>query len=381
MAHDQSKLAPATAAVHGGRPPRDEGMPVNTPVHLQSVQFSSGVPAPGEAFYARYGNPSWDGLESVLASLEGGPVPAVAFASGMAAVAAAFAVLLPSGGKLVLPRHAYLATIAMANDLAVQRGIEVVQVDIADTAGVIAALDGAALLWIESPTNPMLEVADIPALTAAAHARGARVVADNTFATPIVMRPLEHGVDAVVHSVTKYLAGHSDLVMGAVVTANAELREAIVANRNLYGAIPGPMEAYLALRGIRTLALRVERSQQNALEIARRLAEHPAVIEVRHPSLPADPGHQLAAAQMDGFGSIIGIRVNGGEAGATAVVRATQLWLPATSLGAVESSLERRRRLPAEMKTVPEDYIRLSVGIEDVEDLWRDLDAALLQAR
>lgn len=381
MAHDHNTLAPATAAVHGGRPPRDEGMPVNTPVHLQSVQVSSGVPAPGEAFYARYGNPSWDGLESVLASLEGGPVPAVAFASGMAAVAAAFAVLLPSGGKLVLPRHAYLATIAMANDLAVQRGIEVVQVDIADTAGVIAALDGAALLWIESPTNPMLEVADIPALTAAAHARGARVVADNTFATPIVMRPLEHGVDAVVHSVTKYLAGHSDLVMGAVVTANAELREAIVANRNLYGAIPGPMEAYLALRGIRTLALRVERSQQNALEIARRLAEHPAVIEVRHPSLPADPGHQLAAAQMDGFGSIIGIRVNGGEAGATAVVRATQLWLPATSLGAVESSLERRRRLPAEMKTVPEDYIRLSVGIEDVEDLWRDLDAALLQAR
>ncbi len=381
MAHDHNTLAPATAAVHGGRPPRDEGMPVNTPVHLQSVQVSSGAPAPGEAFYARYGNPSWDGLESVLASLEGGPVPAVAFASGMAAVAAAFAVLLPSGGKLVLPRHAYLATIAMANDLAVQRGIEVVQVDIADTAGVIAALDGAALLWIESPTNPMLEVADIPALTAAAHARGARVVADNTFATPIVMRPLEHGVDAVLHSVTKYLAGHSDLVMGAVVTANAELREAIVANRNLYGAIPGPMEAYLALRGIRTLALRVERSQQNALEIARRLAEHPAVIEVRHPSLPADPGHQLAAAQMDGFGSIIGIRVNGGEAGATAVVRATQLWLPATSLGAVESSLERRRRLPAEMKTVPEDYIRLSVGIEDVEDLWRDLDAALLQAR
>lgn len=373
----QPSLAPATTAVHVGRPPRGEGQPVNTPVHLQSIQYSAGRPGAGDPFYARYGNPSWEGLEEVLATLEGGTQGAVSFSSGMAAIAAAFATLLPSGGAVVLPRHAYLSTIAMANDLAAQRGVEVRQVDIADTDAVARSLEGAALLWIESPTNPMLEVADVPALVAAAKAAGARVVADNTFATPLVMQPLEYGVDAVVHSVTKYLSGHSDVVMGAVVPASADLRAALIAHRTMYGAIPGPMESFLALRGMRTLAVRVERALANAAVLAERLATHPAVSEVRHPSLPTDPGHARAAAQMRGFGSIIGIRVAAGADDADRVATSTRLWLPATSLGGVESSLERRRRLSAEMTTVPEDYLRLSVGIEDVEDLWADLDQAL----
>lgn len=370
-------LNPATTAVHAGRPARAPGMPVNTPVHFQSIQYSADSPGPGDTFYGRYGNPSWEGLEEVLGQLEGAPVPAVAFSSGMAAIAAALATLLPDGGKLVLPAHAYLSTIAMAKDLAEHRGITVAQVDIADTEAVTQELEGADLLWIESPTNPMLEVADIPALVGAAHAAGARVVADNTFATPLVLKPLDHGVDAVVHSVTKYLAGHSDVVIGAVVPGEAGLREEVAAHRTLYGAIPGPMEAYLALRGMRTVALRVERAQANAAELASRLAGHPALLEVRHPSLPNDPGHARAREQMRGYGSIIGIRVRGGAEAADAVVGRTELWLPATSLGGVESSLERRRRLTAEVHTVPEDYIRMSVGIEDVEDLWADLSQAL----
>ncbi|MDO5495199.1 MAG: PLP-dependent transferase, partial [bacterium] len=373
MPHD---LDPSTIAVHAGRPARGPGQPVNTPVHLQSIQYSADSPKPGDPFYGRYGNPSWEGLEEVLGELEGAPVPAVAFSSGMAAIAAAFAILLPSGGRVVLPRHAYLSTIALAHDLAEKQGITVTQVDIADTAAVIRALDGAALLWLESPTNPMLEVADVPALVAAAREAGVTVVADNTFATPLVMRPLEHGVDVVVHSVTKYLAGHSDVVIGAVVPSTPELREKFNAHRTLYGSIPGPMESFLALRGMRTLALRVERSQASAAELAQRLSGHPGLIEVRHPSLPNDPGHARATEQMRGYGSILGIRVRGGATAADVVVGKTKLWLPATSLGGVESSLERRRRLAAEMATVPEDYVRLSVGIEDVEDLWRDLDQA-----
>jgi cystathionine gamma-synthase len=211
----------------------------------------------------------------------------------------------------------------------------------------------------------------------AAHAVGALVAVDNTFATPLVQRPLTWGADVVVHSVTKYLAGHSDVVLGAVVSADAGLTSRMHAYRTTHGAIAGPWEVWLALRGLRTLALRVERSQASAAEIARRLAAHPDVAQVRHPSLPADPSHARAAALMDGFGSILGLRPVGGAAAADAVVDALRLWVPATSLGGVESSLERRRRFATESTTVPDDLLRLSVGIEDVEDLWRDLDQAL----
>ncbi|WP_328587621.1 trans-sulfuration enzyme family protein [Serinibacter arcticus] len=264
-------------------------------------------------------------------------------------------------------------------------------VDIADTDAVIAAITGdasgddataddtgpAALVWLETPTNPMLEIADIPAIAEAAHAVGAIVVVDNTFATPLLQRPLELGADVVVHSVTKYLAGHSDVILGAVVTRDEELFAKVRQRRITAGGVAGPFEAWLALRGLRTLALRVERAQANAAELARRLQEHPAVLAVAYPGLPEHPQHELATRQMDGYGSILTLRVRGGAAAAARLTGEVHLWLPATSLGGVESMLERRRRWPNEAPTVPEDLMRVSVGIEDVEDLWDDLDRAL----
>src|SRR5665647_1168169 len=228
-----------------------------------------------------------------------------------------------------------------------------------------------------SATSSMGLVGDLPALVAGAHAAGALVAVDNTLATPLGQQPLVHGADGVVHSVTKYLAGHSDVVLGAAVTGDPDLRARLAAYRTTHGAIAGPWEVWLALRGLRTLALRVERSQRSAGVLAARLAEHPAVAEVRYPGLPTDPGHERASRLLGGFGSIIGLRPQGGQAAADAVVDAVRLWVPATSLGGVESMLERRRRFATESPTVPEDLLRLSVGIEDVEDLWRDLERAL----
>ena len=372
-------LSPDTVAVTSGRPDRAPGAPVNPPVVLSSTYVSAGPPPSGDLLYARAGTETWVPFERALADLEGSSRPALVFASGMAAIAAVMS-LVPHGGRLVVPRHAYQVTLAFAADLAARAGVEVVRVDIADTGAVAAAVHGprpASLLWIESPTNPMLEVADIPALVEAAHAAGVPVAVDNTFATPLGQRPLAWGADVVVHSVTKYLAGHSDVVLGAVVVDDAALHARFLAYRTLHGSIAGPWEVWLALRGLRTLALRVDRSQGSAAELARRLAAHPRVAEVRHPSLPGDPGHERAARLMSGFGSIIGLRPVGGPAAADAVVAAVQLWVPATSLGGVESSLERRRRFPTESTTVPADLLRLSVGIEDVEDLWADLSRAL----
>lgn len=374
-----SALSPATVVVAAGRPERAQGAPVNPPIVLSSTYVSQGVQQPGELLYTRMDTETWHPFEEALAALEGGEHPGVAFGSGMAAIAAVFS-LVPAGGKVVLPRHAYQVTLGFADDLAARAGVEVVRVDVADTDQVVAALDGASLLLVESPTNPMLEVADLPALLAAARERGVLSAVDNTFATPLGQQPLAHGADVVVHSVTKYLAGHSDVVLGAAVARTAELTATLRSYRTLHGSIPGPFEVWLALRGLRTLALRVERAQANAAELARRLADHPDVVEVRHPSLPTDPGHERASRLMTGYGSILGVRPRGGAPGADAVVGAVRLWVPATSLGGVESSLERRRRFATESLTVPEDLLRLSVGIEDVEDLWRDLDRALDRA-
>jgi len=360
-------------------------------VVLTSTFVSQGTPATGELVYGRIGTPAWEPLEEALAVLErtdhaatGRPVtgpPATVFASGMAAVDATVS-LVPVGGRVVVPRHAYQVTLVLLGELAGRGLLRVDPVDVADTDAVVAAVRGGAdgpadLLWLESPTNPMLEVADLPTLVAAAHEVGALVAVDSTFATPLLQRPLAHGADVVVHSVTKYLAGHSDVVLGATVTDDPDLHARLVAHRTTHGAIAGPFEVWLALRGLRTLALRVERAQQNAAELARRLAAHAHVVEVRYPGLPGDPGHARAAAQMDGFGAILGVRPVGGAAGADALVAAVRLWVPATSLGGVESTLERRRRFATESATVPDDLVRLSVGIEDVEDLWADLDAAL----
>lgn len=375
---EPASLSPATVAVVAGRPERRVGAPVNPPVVLSSTFVSVGVPTADEPLYGRNANPTWTDLEAALAALEGATQPGVVLASGIAAVAAALA-LVPAGGRVVAPGHAYQLTGALLSDLERRSSLRTTRVDVADTDAVLAALAAAPidLLWVESPTNPMLEVADLPAVIAAGHAAGALVVVDSTFATPLALRPLSLGADVVLHSATKYLAGHSDVVLGALLTDDPDLRARLVAHRTLHGAIAGPWEAWLALRGLRTVALRVERSQASAAALAARLAAHPAVVQVRHPSLPGDPGHRRAAEQMTGFGSVLGLRPRGGPAAADAVVDAVRLWVPATSLGGVESMIERRRRFATESPDVPADLLRLSVGIEDVDDLWADLAQAL----
>ncbi|MGX1162362.1 cystathionine gamma-synthase [Arthrobacter sp. SLBN-100] len=383
-----ASLAAETVVVAAGRPPRERDQPVNPPIVLSSTYFGTGPLADGERGYGRYSNPTWDPFEEALGQLEGSELPGLLYASGLAAVSSALS-LIPAGGVLVMPTHSYSGSLVMAAELAQKGFIELRTVDIADTDAVREALSprhpaarAAAMLWLESPTNPMLGIADVPALAEAAHAAGAIVVTDNTFSTPLVQQPLLLGSDVVLHSVTKYLAGHSDVVLGALVTSNPDIRSALLHHRIIHGGIAGPFEAWLALRGLRTLALRIERSQASALALAERLGAHPRVESLRFPGLPADPGHERAKAQMKGFGSIICIQVApvgdlSGAAAADALVQALELWLPATSLGGVESLIERRRRHTAEPASVPENLVRLSVGIENVEDLWADLKQAL----
>lgn len=348
-----SALQPATVAVTVGRPSHEPDAPLNTPLTAASV-FVAG----GDREYGRYANPTWESFEEVLGQLEGGR--ALAFGSGLAAVAAIVDLVAP-GEAVVAPRHAYLGTLQQLATKEQRGHLTVRLVDVADTAQVLSACDDAALVWLESPTNPALEVADIETIAAHAHSVGARVVVDNTFATPLLQRPLELGADIVMHSATKYLSGHSDAVLGAVVTRDDATYTALDEQRRLLGAIPGTLETWLATRGIRTLHLRVERAQQNARALAERLMVHPAVETVRYP----------------GFGAIIAIETAGGAEAADELTRATRLWVHATSLGGVESTFERRRRWSSEQATIPESLVRLSVGVEDIEDLWADLVSAL----
>jgi cystathionine gamma-synthase len=379
-------LSAETVVVAAGRPPRKRDEPVNPPIVLSSTYFGTGPLADGDRGYGRYSNPTWDPFEDALAQLEGADLPALLYASGLAAVSSALS-LIPAGGVLVMPSHSYAGSLVMATELAEKGLFELRTVDIADTDAVLeliapSAGAPASMLWLESPTNPMLGIADIRALTAAAHDAGAIVVTDNTFSTPLVQQPLSLGSDVVLHSVTKYLAGHSDVVLGALVTSDAKVRARLLHHRIIHGGIAGPFEAWLALRGLRTLALRIERSQASAAVLAERLSRHPRIEGIRYPGLATDPGHQRAKSQMKGFGSVICIQVapagsRGGAAAADAVVHGLHLWLPATSLGGVESLIERRRRHAAEPHSVPENLVRLSVGIENVEDLWADLEQAL----
>jgi cystathionine gamma-synthase len=281
-------------------------------------------------------------------------------------MAAANAVLdlVPPGAVVVAPSAAYTGVAVRLRELAGlgRIGLRIVEAD--DSAAVASACLGAHLLWLESPTNPLMQVADLPACIDAAKASGALTLVDNTFATPILQTPLDMGADIVLHSVTKGLGGHSDLLMGAVVASDSDLAERLRIRRVLLGAAPGAFDCFLALRGIRTLAVRVERAQANAREITARLQGHPGVELVRYP----------------GFGTMAAIDVAGGETAAEAMCRAVKVWTFATSLGGVESLLERRRRWPLESTRVPEGLIRLSFGIEGVDDLWHDLDAALRAA-
>ena len=346
-------LSPATVAVTAGRPPHRSDEPLNVPITMASTYVAG-----GDLEYGRYTNPSWVAFEDALGALEGGRC--LSFASGMAAVSVVLD-LVGHGAKVVAPRHAYTGSVLALGDLEARGRLVTELVDITDTDAVVAACADAALVWLESPTNPALEVADIETIAAAAHEAGAYVVVDNTFATPLLQQPLALGADLVLHSVTKFLSGHSDVLMGALVTDDDELHGVLKGRRDLTGAVPSPFDAFLALRGIRTLHLRVERAQANAQELVRRLEGHPALSEVRYP----------------GFGGIVSIVLAEGELAADLLCRKTSLWVHATSLGGVESTLERRRRWRAEAATIPDGLVRLSVGVEHVDDLWNDLSKAL----
>ena len=349
-------MRPTTKAVRLGRPPHEPDQPLNTPITMASTYVAG-----GDLEYGRYFNPTWTAFEDALGGLEGGRC--LAFSSGLAAVATILD-LVGTGQKVVASRHSYNGSVMQLSDLELRGRITTQLVDATDTEAVVSACEDASLVWLESPTNPAMEVVDVPTIAAAAHEAGAYVVVDNTFATPVLQQPLEWGADLVLHSATKYIAGHADVVMGAIVTRDDQLFDVLKGRRDLVGAIPGPFEAWLALRGLRTLPLRVERAQANAQELVRRLGERDDLTEVRYP----------------GFGGMISIVLRSGEA-ADLAQHATRLWIYATSLGGVESTLERRRRWKSEPATIPDGLLRLSVGIEDVEDLWEDLAQALDSAR
>ena len=348
---------------------RTAGEPVSPAVHL-STTYHHG----GDYEYIREASPTIEAFERVLGSLEGGH--AVAFSSGMAASAAVLDGLA-CGARVLAPTVGYKGVRNLLAERASLGALEVSHVDQTDTEATVAAIGDAELVWAETPNNPLVGISDLAAIADAAHARGARLAVDATLATPLLQRSLELGADFVVHSATKYLAGHSDSLLGVVVTADEAGARTLAERRAMTGAVPGPFEVFLGLRGIRTLALRVERSQENAGELARRLAEHPAVLRVRYPGLEEDPGHELAAGQMSGFGGMLGFEVAAGAEAAEAVCAGVTRIANATSLGGVESLIERRGRYPEEQGSVPANLIRFSVGCEHVDDLWADLEQAL----
>jgi len=373
-------LHPETAVICAGRPRHAAGEPLNVPIVLASNFHAGAMAAPGSgedgrAYSRTDATPGWEALETAVGQVEGGH--AVAFSSGMAAVAAVLD-LLPAGARVVAPADCYFGVGELLADGQQQGRWAVDRVDLTDTAGVQAAVAGADLLWLETPSNPLLDIADLPALCAAGHHAGALVGADNTFATPLLQQPLALGADVVVHSATKFIGGHSDLLSGITITREQALAGRLRHRRGLSGATPGALEAFLALRGLRTLALRLDRGQANAAELARRLDEHPAVSRVRYPGLPGDPGHRTAAAQMTGFGAVLAFEVADAPT-ADRLCDAVHIIVPATSLGGVETTIERRSKLPGQ-EHVPPGLLRLSAGCEHIDDLWHDLNTALQHA-
>lgn len=367
----------STRSVHAGRPPATAYEP-----SLPGPVFVSHYHLPGEPtgpyVYGRDDNPTWDRLERAIAELEAPGDPAattLAFASGMAAVSAVLLSQLRTGQSVVLPADCYQTTRALRERLE-SYGIEV---RLAPTVGdgQLAALEGARLLWLETPSNPELDVCDIRRLADAAHAAGALVAVDNTLATPLGQRPLELGADFSVSSGTKALSGHGDLLMGYVTTRDPGLAAGVRTWRKTVGAIPGPMEAWLAHRSLATLALRVDRQASNALALARALLERPDVTGVRHPGLPTDPSHPVAAAQMRRFGSVVSFVLSGQEH-ADRFLGALRMTSEATSFGSVQCTAERRARWGGD--AVAPGFVRFSVGVEDPEDIVADVLRALDQA-
>lgn len=358
-----------TVVVNAGRPAHTPDASLNPDIQLTST-FRAG----GPLGYGRYGNETWLAVEDAIGQLEGGKT--LIFSSGMAAINAVFNIL-PVGAVVTASNQGYSGTMTVLKMLNESGRLEVRFVDVANTQEVIAAIPGTQLLWLESPTNPCLEIVELPVVIKAAKTAGIGVAVDNTFATPLNQNPLSMGADLVMNSVTKFIAGHSDVLMGSISTNDEALFNRIETQRKLGGAIAGPFESWLALRGLRTFAIRVQRGSENALEIAKRLSEHPKVSRVRYPGLPSDPQHVKAKSFMRGFGAVLAFEVKGGGDEAERVCDAAKLITNATSLGGVESLWERRRRWPIESEVVPESLIRLSVGIENVEDIWDDIKQAL----
>ena len=357
--------------VAGGRPDRP-GEPLNTPL-VPASNFLLG----DERIYSRDGGtPGWEALETLIGGLEGGC--AVAFASGMAAVAAVFD-RLAAGARIVLPDDCYQGVAELARSGETKGAWSVERLALADTASWQNAVQTADLVWLESPSNPLLDIADLRAIGAAPRRPGALLVVDNTFATPLNQQPLALGADLSVHSATKFIGGHSDLLCGIVVARDETLAADLRRARSVGGATPGALEVFLALRGARTLALRLEAAQASAGRLANWLEGYAAVERVRYPGLAAHPMHAVAAEQLGGYGTILSFEVRGGAAAADAVCREVKLIRNATSLGAVESTMERRAAY-AGQEHLPPGLLRLSVGIEDCDDLVEDLRQAFSRA-
>ena len=365
-AHDRGSVDSWLVSAGRNRRP---GSPLNVP----PVPASNFVLGESRSYSRDDGTPGWEALEEIVGGLEGGS--SVAFASGMAAIAAVFD-QLATGSVVALPDDCYQGVAGLAA-VGQSRGRWTVRrLSVTDTAGWVEMCGVADLIWLESPSNPLLTVGDVDTICAAPRKRGAILGVDNTFATPLNQRPLELGADVAVHSVTKFIGGHSDLLGGAVTVRDSGLLAALRQARELAGATPGALETFLAVRGARTLAVRLERAQSNATTLAERLARHPKVVATRYPGLPSHPTHEAARRQLGGFGTIISFDVRGDASAADAVCATLQLIQHATSLGAVESTIERRASVPGQ-EHLPPTLLRLSVGIESVEDLWTDLAGAL----
>jgi cystathionine gamma-synthase len=371
----------STRAIHAGQEPDEATGAVNVPVYLSSTYAQESVGVVKFADYGRGDNPTRAALETVVASLEGGQF-GVAFGSGLAATDAMVRTLAP-GDRVMLSADAYGGTFRMLTKIFGPWGIETDVVDLSDIDAVESSWrDGTKLVWAETPSNPWLRIADIAALADISHRHGARLVVDNTFATPYLQTPLALGADVVMHSTTKYLGGHSDAIGGILVTSDVELNARLKFFQYAVGAIPGPLDCYLILRGIKTLAVRMDRHQENAAQVVSMLSAHDEIERVWYPGLETHPNHKVALDQMRGFGGMVSVEVAGGAAHAKAFVEKTKVFTLAESLGGVESLIE----LPAQMThmstsgsllEIPENLVRLSVGIEDADDLLEDLRQAL----
>ncbi|HYV44485.1 MAG TPA: PLP-dependent transferase [Myxococcaceae bacterium] len=361
-------LSAASLLVVAGRD-RRPGSPLNRP----PVPASNFILGTERAYSRDDGTPTWEALEEIVGLLEGGHT--VAFSSGMAGVAAVFD-QLRVGSQVVIPDDCYQGVAGLA-EVGKQKGFwEVRRLAVDDTGGWVRACAGADLIWLESPSNPLLAVADLRAICSATRKSTSLLAVDNTFATALNQRPLDLGADISFQSATKLIGGHSDLLTGVVTVRRHDLRAALRRSRELSGATPGALESYLAARGARTMALRLERAQANAMLLAERLHGHPRVARTRYPGLSSHPTHAVAREQLRGFGTVISFDVRGDAAAADAVCSRVNLIHHATSLGAVESTIERRAAIPGQ-EHLPPSLLRLSVGIEDVDDLWADLTAAL----